>query len=198
MITLESLLEQGNLKSASDNLAEEFISLYGLPDFQQLAFCVGSSDEASEVIEKSHNTKPFLLSEAVLPVWIERGLKKSFIGKVGIGYIDGVQIEFLEKGVGSDFYGQLLSNLGETRLHHLGFFVEELKTHTQKLEQAGFPIYVVGKSIVGPIVVDFHYMDTFEALGFYIEFICFSIEGKSFIPAQSMIEDIALKQRLKA
>ena len=198
MITLESLLEKNDIHSAAKNLAKDFIAQNQLPNFHQLAFCVPSSDESSKLIEQQQNTQPFLLSEAVLPVWIERGIKKSFIGKVGVGYIDGLQIEFLETGVGSDFYSQLLSKPDETRLHHLGFFVEDLKPHTAALEEKGYPIYVIGKSIIGAIEVDFHYMDTFEELGFFIEFICFSIDGKGFIPEQSMIEGIALKQREKA
>jgi len=198
MIILEDLLQQGNLQAAVAGLAKDFIAQNQLPDFQQIAFCVGSSEKSSQQIEQQQSTQPFLLSQAVLPVWIERGIKKSFIGKVGIGYVDGIQIEFLETGMGSGFYGQLLSKLGETRLHHLGFFVEELKPHTDKLEQNGYPIYVIGKSIIGAVEVDFHYMDTFEELGFFIEFICFSMDGKGFIPEQSMIEGMALKQREKA
>ncbi len=195
MISLENLLTQGRLDVATKSIAEAFIGKHQLAKIDQLAFATDSAENVVEMLEATRNTDTFLISEATLPNWIEKGIKKSFIGKVGVGYIDGIQIELLEPGIGSDFYSQLLTDNGQSRLHHLGFFVKQLQPYTEKLEAAGFPLYVAGKSIVGSMEVNFHYMDTFQLLGFYIEFICFSQNGKSFLPKAELIQKMALKQR---
>ena len=192
IITLEKLLntQEGSTEPRVEmrEIAKEFRLAHQLPEIDQIAFCVPKVEDSKSQLSNNDKVSGFLISEANLPCWVERGKERNFRGRLGIAYYEKMQIEFLEAGIGSDFYSQLMSSSNDTRLHHLGFFVKELEPISFSLTSAGFPLYVEGKSNIGAVEVDFHYIDTFQELGFYMEFICCSKDGISFIPDASLFK----------
>lgn len=195
MITLENLLAQDDAAASMESIAQGFREQHNLPNIDQLGFCIPSVEEAATRLESANHSSDFLISAATLPRWEERGIKKSVKGRIGIGYHKKMQIELLEAGKGTTFYSHLMSKEESTRLHHLGFFVTELGDVTKRMVDVGNSLYVIGKSLVGPIEINFHYIDSFKALGFYLEFICCSIDSIPFIPKKSMFRAMANKQR---
>ncbi len=191
---LDSLIGSPEASANMNNLARSFREEFQLPETHQLGCVVPSISPTAKQLEE-RGLPEFMISTGRLAVWRERGDSREFQATLGISYADDIQVELLEPGIGSDFYSQLLDDSDRVRLHHLGFFVLEMESYRAKLEAAGYPVYIEGKTDVGSLTVDFLYFDTLNKLGFFMELICWSHQGKAFIPEKEMFARMAIKQK---
>ncbi len=181
MLLLDDLLAAENFKKSVNNLAAEFREKHSLPQIHQLGLVVPDVEEAAKRLEMM-GIGPFFISAGSLARWDEHGTPRSFRGKVGLAKYQGVDLELLEPGEGSDFYKQSLDPEGRTVAQHLGLLVKDVDKEMESLNAAGYPTWVRGKIQTWPIAVDFAYMDTLSETQTIIELISFSMLGVRFKP----------------
>jgi len=186
MISLNELIDSAGFAEKVRNLAKDFRQKFGLAQVHQLGLVVASVEKSAEDLE-AKGIGPFFIAEGSPVLWQERGEKKSFKGKLGLAYIEGIELELLEPGEGSDFYRQHLDPQGKIMIQHLGLLAADVDASAKKLEDAGYRVWVRGKLKSGPMTTDFAYMDTISEAGFIIEFISWRLFGFSFSPRPGLI-----------
>jgi len=183
MELLDQLLESENFESAVSGLAADFRKAHGLPEVHQLGVVVPDVEKAASLLE-DRGLGPFFIASGAPSLWKEKGEDRRFSGKLGIAYHQGIEIELLEPGDGSDFYGQHLDPEGRPIVQHLGLLVDDVDEGAARLEEKGFPVYVRGRIKTGPMATDFAYMDTMQEAGYIVEFISWKLAGRPFsLPA---------------
>ncbi|MFX0150402.1 MAG: VOC family protein [Candidatus Hodarchaeota archaeon] len=89
--------------------------------------------------------------------------------KIGLLYLDEVQIELIQVLQGETIHSKFLKRQGEG-LHHLGFFVDDIEKDLTRLENDG--IKVLERGIILE-EVEYAYLDTQKFLGIILELIQF-------------------------
>ena len=178
---LEQLLETVDFAGAVDSLASDFREKHGLGRIDQLGLVVPSVEDAAARLE-TLGIGPFLISSGAPVRWEERGEPRRFKGKLGLARHNGVDLELLEPGEGSEFYRQYLDPGGGIVVQHLGFFIKQVDSRMQRMNDSGIPTLIRGRIKTGPLAFDFAYMDSVENAGFVIELIEFSAFGMRFRP----------------
>ncbi len=179
MILLDDLFEADDFKGAVAELAADFRKDHGFPEVHQLGIVVPDVESAAQTLEK-RGIGPFFIAAGSPVLWRERGEEGTFEGKLGIAYHQGVELELLEPGKGSDFYRQSLDRKGGMVVQHLGFLVPDVDTSVETLTASGYSLWIRGKLKSGPSTADFAYMDTVADAGLVIEFICWKLMGVQF------------------
>ena len=128
-------------------------------------------------------------------MWRERGENRNVHGKMGLAYHQGIELELLQPTEGSDFYRQSLDSGGRPVVQHVGFFVEDVDTWTGRLSAAEVAVYVRGQLKMGPVLVEFAYMDTLKEVGLIVEFICWRIRGRTFMPPPGVSGRVAWMEK---
>ncbi len=141
---------------------------------------------------------PFAMLDGSPVMWLENGEKRTVSGKVGLGYFEDVELELLQPMQGSDFYRQGLDLRGKPTVHHAGLFVQDVDRSAQSLIAAGAPILVRGQLKMGPVLVEFAYMDTLEEAGLILEFITWRVRGRAFVPPPGVVRSAGWLDRLLA
>lgn len=186
MLLLSELLESGDLKKEVERIASEFRQKHGLGDIQQLGIAVPDVEAAAEKLEAA-GIGPFFISSGSPEPWLEKGSERKFRGKLGVAYKDGVELELLEPGEGSDFYWQGLDEQGRPAVHHIGLLVNDVDTWASRLEEKGYKVWVRGRIKAGPLTINFCYIDTTADAGILIEFISWSILGFNLKPPAAVV-----------
>ncbi len=181
MVLLDELLAAANPSQAIESLAREFRCKHGLSRIHQLGLVVPDVEEAARTLEE-RGIGPFFIAQGAPVFWRERGQERQFRGKMGIAFHQGVEFELLEPGAGSDFYRQSLDPEGRIVVQHLGLVAENVDDCASRLDAAGSPLWVRGQLKMGPLGVDFAYMDSLVGAGFIVEFICWRVLGRPFCP----------------
>ena len=119
-------------------MAADFREKYGLGRISQLGLVVPNVEESARELEEK-GLGPFLISAGSLARWDERGEPGRFRGKLGLARHQGVDLELLEPGAGSDFYRQDLDPEGRIVVQHLGFFVRDVDREAEKMNADGHP-----------------------------------------------------------
>ncbi|MDJ0762407.1 MAG: VOC family protein [Myxococcota bacterium] len=176
MLLLDKLLAADNFGQAVNALAVDFRREHDLQQIHQLGLVVPDVEEAAKQLEKN-GIGPFFISSGSLVRWDERGQPGRFRGKLGLATHQGIDLELLEPGEGSDFYRQHLDPSGGIVIQHLGFFVKDVDKEMGRLNTAGYPTWVRGKIEAGPFAYEFAYMDTISTAQAIIEFIQFNALG---------------------
>ena len=193
---LEELLQSPDFGSAVGNLARPFRERWGLPEVRQLGLVVPDVENAADALAK-RNIGPFFIAVGAPRLWRERGQERRVRGKMALAYYRGVELELLEPLEGSDFYTPSVDPEGRPVLHHIGFFVEDVDGWADHLDRAGYPIWVRGRLGLGPLRTDFAYMDTVGDAGVVVEFICWRIFGRRFVPPGPVLRAVGgLERRL--
>lgn len=161
-------------------LARAFRIAYALPEIFQLGIVVPDVPAACARLEEE-GVPPFFIAHGAPASWIEHGEAKAFSGQLAWSYREGIQIEHLGPGTGSDFYRKDLDPQGRPVLQHLGFPVPDVAAATKRLTDAGMPLVVRGKLLFGPIVCHWDYVDALKEVGYYIEIYRFSLFGATLI-----------------
>jgi hypothetical protein len=189
MVLLDTVLNADNFGQAVDSLAREFRYEHSLPQVHQLGLVVLDVEDAACSLEK-RGIGPFFIAEGAPVFWRERGQERQFRGRMGIAYHEGVELELLEPGTGSDFYQQSLDPEGRIVVQHLGLAVENVDEWADRLDASGLPVWVRGRLKMGPVSVDFAYMDSLEQAGVVVEFICWRIFGRVFSPPPGVFHTV--------
>ncbi len=194
MIILMNLLDAKDFKAAVDEIAAPFRAEFELPPIHQLGLVVASVEAASEELE-ARGVGPFFIGEAAARRWRENGEERSFAGKLGTGYRDGLEFESLEPGEGSDFYRNDLDPQGRIVVQHLGFHVEDVDRWVEKLNRAGHRERVRGQFKIGPLVADFAYMETVDAAGIIIELMSMKLLSFRVRPVPALVHAVGRLQK---
>lgn len=183
---LDDLLKSTDFRAAVNDLARAFRDKHSLPPVHQLGLVASDVERAASALEK-RGIGPFFIARGSPVLWCERAQERRVRGKMGLSYYRGIELELLEPLEGSDFYKDSLDPQGGIALHHLGVLVQNVDTWAEGLAAAGVPVWVRGTLQMGPVNVDFAYMDTVGALGYVFEFICWRMGDLRFRPPPRLL-----------
>jgi len=187
MVISEELLETTDFSATVNNIARDFREKFALPAVHQLGLVVPDVEEAASRLEKQ-GIGPFFIAAGSPEFWRERGEERLIRGKLGMAGYRGLELELLEPVEGSDFYSQSLDPAGRVAVQHLGLLVRDVDAWAERLARAGWPVWIRGRLRMGPLKVDFAYMDTVEAAGVVIELICWRMLGWRFKPPAGLLK----------
>lgn len=162
---------------ATAALAADFRAQHSFPPLFQLGLVTPDVDAAVAELE-GQGVHGFAVTTGRPQTWEEEGEPRAFSGKLALAVHEGLELELLEPGEGSDFYRSGLAPDGRIALHHLGFLVPDLDAWTAAMERAGQRSWVRGSLANGRVNVRFTYLDTRRDAGIIIEFISVTIGGK--------------------
>ncbi|MFX1536434.1 MAG: VOC family protein [Promethearchaeota archaeon] len=126
----------------------------------QIGIVVKDMETSMKFYEKMFGIEPFPTVES--PV-------NSAKLKIGLLQLGEVQIELIQVLEGETIHSKFLEKKGEG-LHHLGFFVDDIKKELTRLEEGGIKVLERGTVLE---VVKFAYLDTEKFLGVVLELIQF-------------------------
>ncbi len=195
MILFDELLDTLDFKAKAEKLAADFREKNGLGRIHQLGLVVPDVEAAALALE-SRGLGPFFIASGAPVLWREKGRDLSFKGKLGMAMHRGFELELLEPGAGSSFYGDCVDRAGKIVVQHLGLLVEEVDEWSGRLSGQGCPVRVRGRIKTGPLTTDFAYMDTMEEAGLVIEFISWKVLGRGFTPPGGLYHALGKVQKL--
>jgi len=187
---IDALLKSKQAPKPDQLLPAGFLEKFDIGPIYQLGLAVPDVVEAARCLEAA-GIGPFFIAEDDLNFWIERGKNSFFHGKLGMAYLGGYELELLEPGRGSTIYADACRADGAIALHHVGILDRRMDDRMQQLNRAGIETAVRGKIKVGPITVDFAYMDAREETGIYVEFIDYRLFGIPIRPASALMKTAA-------
>ncbi|MGD9101495.1 MAG: VOC family protein [Anaerolineae bacterium] len=185
MVFFEDLWDDQGVNEVVNDLALEFREAHKLPGIYQLGLVVPDVEEAAGGLE-AQGVGPFFIAHGAPVFWRERGEERDIRGKLGLAHHQGFELELLEPVQGSDFYAPQ----EKTVVHHLGFLVQDVDQWSDKLSANGSPLWVRGRLKMGPIDVNFAYMDTVEEAGLVIEFISWRVFGRASRPPAGLLKAV--------
>ncbi len=195
MLLLQDLLGAASFSQSVDNLLADFRLGHTLPGIRQLGVVVPDVASAARTLE-ARGIGPFSILSGSPVTWLEKGENRNVSGKVGLAYLEAVEVELLEPMEGSDFYRQSLDPNGRPVVHHAGLFVHDVDASAETLIAAGMPVWVRGQLKTGPVLVEFAYMDTVKQAGLIVEFITWRIRGRVFVPPPGVVRGAEWLERL--
>lgn len=195
MLYFDELLAAGDFRASVEGLASDFRARFALPGIHQIGLAVPDVEEAARELE-SQGIGPFFIAGGSPDFWHERGEAKDFTGKMGLASHEGLELELLEPGTGSDFYARSVDDERRPVVQHLGFLAGDVDVWASILSQAGYPVWVRGKLSAWPTSTQFAYMDTVKDAGLVIEFISWRLLGLPFSPIPGIYRTIGRLQKL--
>ncbi len=195
MLLLQDILDAPSFNRAVDNLADDFRVKHGLPGIRQLGVVVPDVESAARMLE-ARGVGQFTILDGSPVFWLEDGESRNVSGKVGLASHDDIELELLQPTEGSDFYRRSLDPLGRPVIHHAGLFVEDVDKSAEGLIASGAAILVRGQLKMGPVLVEFAYMDTSDEAGLILEFIAWRIRGRPFVPPPGVVRGAGWLERL--
>jgi methylmalonyl-CoA/ethylmalonyl-CoA epimerase len=78
------------------------------------------------------------------------------------------QVELIEPGDGPSIYNEWLEDRGQG-LHHIGWYVTDIRRSIRRMEEAGFPMVQAGFGNGADGSGGFAYFDTLDRFGYYLE-----------------------------
>lgn len=130
----------------------------------QNAFVVADRAAAERALQDALGCGPFVDLPATDLEYELRGARVSCALALGFARSGNVQIEVIEPVRGDGLHAEFLASNGPGA-HHLGFLVDDLDAVVALADGRGFPKVMGGQ--FGSL--RFGYLDTFEALGLYLE-----------------------------
>lgn len=192
---LSDMLFGDDFNAGMQEVAAAFRKKAGIPfKVHQAGIVVPDVEKAAEKLE-GKGFGPFMISAASLPRWTECGAESRFCGKMGLAYHDGIELELLEPGEGSDFYRQTIDPQGRPVIQHIGFLTHKVDEWADKISAMGCPVWVRGRIGVGPLSIDFAYMDTVREAGTILEFIGYRFAGIPVNPIAGLIKAVGRVQK---
>ena len=143
----------------------ELLASIGAGLFQQ-AFVVADLAAAETAARATLGCSEFVNLPATDLEYDLRGETVSCAIELGFARSGNVQIEFLQPVRGQGLHVEFLASNGPGA-HHLGYLVDDIGTEVQHAGALGFP-KVMG-STFGSLT--FCYLDTFDAMGLYVELV---------------------------
>lgn len=171
------LLAAPSFHDAAEALAGDFRREHGLPPLHQIGLVAGDVDVAvGELGERG--VRGFAVSRGCPESWEEDGESRSFSGRMALAVHQGLELEILEPGEGSEFYRAGLDAGGAVALHHLGFLVDDVDAWAGAMVRAGQRTWVRGALARRRATVRFVYVDSRRDAGIILEFISVTIGGR--------------------
>jgi hypothetical protein len=171
------LLIAPSFKEAAGALALDFRQEHGFPPLYQLGLVAPDVEVAVSELERE-GIHGFAVTVGRPQTWEEDGGSKAFSGKLALAVHEGLELELLEPGEGSDFYRSGLDPGGAIAVHHLGFLVPDIDVWTETMTRAGQRTWIRGSLVSPRVTVRFAYVDTRRDAGIIVEFISVAIGGK--------------------
>ena len=113
------------------------------------------------------------------PEWcLEGGKKVNYKGRMALANSGPIQFELIQILEGRSLYGDVLGE-GEG-LHHLGFFVRDMKERLRAAEEAGVAVLQHGLLKRMGLTIEYAYLDTTASGGVITEYIKTSFLGLPF------------------
>lgn len=133
----------------------------------QLAYVVTDVTTAARRWAEQHGAGPFFVSPHIeVTDVVYRGRPAHFDHSTALGQLGGLMIELLQDhGEGPSAVRDLYAP-GETGLHHVAHFVDDLHAETARLGELG---YRLAQSALARGVTRFHYIDTVAERGHMLE-----------------------------
>jgi methylmalonyl-CoA epimerase len=123
----------------------------------QVGIVVRDLERTAKFLQEKFGVGPFATLEHQLP--------KGRI-KIGLTFLENLQLELIEVLEGEAVYSKFLEEKGEG-IHHLGFFVKDIEEAKMWAEERGMKVLEEG-NVAG---VRYAYLDTEDDAGFILEFI---------------------------
>jgi methylmalonyl-CoA/ethylmalonyl-CoA epimerase len=137
---------------------EAFLSKFTKVD--QIGIIVKDLEKKMKFYEQIFGIEPFLTLESEI---------NSAKLKIGLLYLNEIQIELIEVLEGETIHSKFLESRGEG-LHHIGFFVDDIETELTRLKRSGIKVLERGTVLE---ITKFAYLDTEKELGVILELIQF-------------------------
>ena len=139
---------------------------------------------------------PFLYSTNKMPNWREWGEPVEAHAELALGYSNGQEIELLGPGQNTHFYTDRIPADGGIALHHICIFQDDILELERRLNDAGFETAGAGHiGVKGLYTTRFRYLDTRDALGFYLELAEYKLLGRHSPPGEKTISFLARLQK---
>ena len=136
------------------------------PGFFQQAFVVTDLEAAQQAFSATLGCKRYNLLPAASVPYRYRGEIVEAALAIAFGRSGGVQIELIQPVDGDGLHAEFLRTNGPGA-HHLGFLVDSLDDQLAAAAAAGFA-ECMGREFGN---LRFAYVDSFDALGYYIELV---------------------------
>ena len=133
----------------------------------QIAYAVNDTHQAADQWAKDFGAGPFFIAEHI-PVTnvIHRGNPGVFDHTSAYGQWGNIMVELVQDhGEGPSAIRDLYAP-GETGLHHVAYFVDDLDTATTELAELGFPLAM---SAEARGTTRFHFIDAVSQMGHFLE-----------------------------
>ena len=133
----------------------------------QIAYAVNDAHQAADQWAKDFGAGPFFIAEHI-PVTnvIHRGNPGVFDHTSAYGQWGNIMVELVQDhGEGPSAIRDLYAP-GETGLHHVAYFVDDLDTATTELAERGFPLAM---SAEARGTTRFHFIDAVSQMGHFLE-----------------------------
>ena len=133
----------------------------------QIAYAVNDAHQAADQWAKNFGAGPFFIAEHI-PVTnvTHRGNPGVFDHTSAYGQWGNIMVELVQDhGDGPSAIRDLYAP-GETGLHHVAYFVDDLDTATTELAERGFPLAM---SAQARGTTRFHFIDAVSQMGHFLE-----------------------------
>lgn len=142
----------------------------------QVGIVVNDIDKTIDYFKSTFGIQPWSIVEAVPDVAVARGEAIDMQAKMAMAQAGSVQLELIEPLAEIALYSDFLKEKGEG-LHHLGFFVRNIKERLAEAERTGIEVLLYGKIAQLGLTVEYVYLDTTPIGGVIMEFIQVSFLG---------------------
>ncbi len=162
-----------------DREKRELMGSLNLPKVNQVGIVVKNIDKAISLFSELYGINPWfhIIESGTPPVFYKENRIEQSI-KIAVAFSGQIQFEFIQPcDSNENIYNNHLEKHGEG-IHHLGFFVSNLKKRVLKANS--LDIKVIQQGIIinkGGSVTNYAYLDTLDKCGIMMEFIDSRIAG---------------------
>ncbi len=141
-----------------------------LPALGQVGFVVRDAAATADFYQRVFGIGPWVISEGETVRCTNRGKETTLRGKVAMAQAGSVQFELVQIVGGESIHLEHLDSRGEG-LHHLGFFVRDLKARLKACREAGIEVLQRGSLKQSGLTIEYAYLDTVAIGGVIFEYI---------------------------
>ncbi len=167
-----------------------------VPWLGQLGIVVRDIDKTIDYYQGVFGIGPWAIFEGE-PEWCLEGEEEVFFrGKMAMAQAGPVQIELIQimegRSMHSDFLGE-----SDEGLHHIGFFVNDVKERVRAAREAGIKVLQHGRLKQLGLVIEYAYLDSTETGGVIIEYIQSRFLGLPFSMRSPLLRlGVSLRNKL--